>query len=88
MSQQTPFGFASGRQQRLLFTACTYKEARCPRARKSWCHASENVASPIGELKSKVEASRLLQRVAAMIADAEDLLPYDREAFTLPLAIW
>ena len=39
-------------------------------------------------ISNRADAGRLLQRVAAMIADQEALLPYDREAFNLPLAIW
>ena len=40
------------------------------------------------EIQGRKDAERLIQRVAAMIEDADKLLPHDREAFNLPLAIW
>ena len=47
---------------------------------------AENKIDP--EIRGRKDAERLIQRVAAMIEDADKLLPHDREAFNLPLAIW
>ena len=55
-----------------------------PKRGQTCCQAVQNEQM----ISKRADAVRLLQRVAAMIADKDDLLPFDPDAFNLPLAIW
>ena len=46
------------------------------------------ISNSPNQLLSGREADKQIQRIAAMVADAQELLPFDQMAFTIPLEIW